>query len=104
MKRLIIVTGIVFTTIIALLSFSFHTATTIIGRVNPVDGANSVTAISGKDTVAATITNGAFSMLAKPGIYRITIDAREPYKDVVLDNVGVKEDQTTDVGEIVLQR
>lgn len=74
----------------------------ITGKVNPADGANSVWAIGGKDTVKGTINTGAFSLSVKTGTYRLLIDAKDPYKDVVLENLEVK-DQPLDVGEIILQ-
>jgi hypothetical protein len=45
-----------------------------------------------------------FSFSVKPGIYKVVVDAIEPYKDAVLENISVKEGQTVDVGEIMLQR
>jgi hypothetical protein len=48
--------------------------------------------------------NGVFSLAAKPGLYKVVIDAIEPYKDAILENIEVKEGQTVDVGEIVLQK
>ncbi|HEY0433693.1 MAG TPA: carboxypeptidase regulatory-like domain-containing protein [Chitinophagaceae bacterium] len=78
--------------------------TSIVGRVNPVAGANMVVAVSGHDSSSSTIVNGAFNLEAKPGIYRVVIDAVEPYKDAVLENINVKDGQTVDVGEIMLQK
>src|SRR5689334_6062910 len=78
--------------------------TSIAGRVNPIDGATSVFATSGKDSANASIVSGNFVLAVKPGIYRVLVDATPPYKDAVLDNISVKEDQTVDLGEIVLQK
>jgi hypothetical protein len=78
--------------------------TSIIGRVNPVGGANVAWAVSGRDSTTSNIVNGAFRFEAKPGIYKVVIDAVEPYKDAVLENISLKDGQTVDVGEIVLQR
>ena len=52
----------------------------------------------------SNVEYGAFSFAIKPGIYKVVVDAIEPYKDAVLENISVKEGQTVDVGEIVLQR
>jgi hypothetical protein len=34
----------------------------------------------------------------------VIVDAKDPYKDVTLENLEVKQDQPLDVGEIVLQK
>jgi len=104
MKRFMILCGIVLLVFLAISAFGDKNQTSIIGRVTPVDGANAAWAISGKDSSASNIVNGAFSFAAKPGIYKVIVDAIEPYKDAVLENISVKDGQTVDVGEIVLQR
>ncbi|MFI5188591.1 MAG: carboxypeptidase regulatory-like domain-containing protein [Chitinophagales bacterium] len=76
----------------------------IIGRTDPVGEANIVWAITGRHSSTSNIVNGAFSFSAKPGIYKAAIDAIEPFKDAVLENIRVKDGQTVDVGEIILQR
>ena len=104
MKRFIFYCGIILFVILALSAFQNKDQTSIIGRVNPIDGANSAWAIGGRDSATSNIVNGAFSFAIKPGIYKVVVDAIEPYKDAVLENISVKEGQTVDVGEIVLQR
>ncbi|HEV8284707.1 MAG TPA: carboxypeptidase regulatory-like domain-containing protein [Chitinophagaceae bacterium] len=104
MKRFILYCAIILSVILAVSAFRSKDQTSIIGRINPIDGANVAWALSGKDSSTSNIVNGAFSFAAKPGIYKVIIDAVEPYKDAVLENISVKEGQTVDVGEIVLQR
>jgi len=104
MKRFILFFGIILSCILVIYAFQNKNQTSIIGRVNPIDGANIAWAISGRDSSTSNIVNGAFSFAAKTGIYKVVIDAVEPYKDAVLENISVKEGQTVDVGEIVLQR
>lgn len=88
-----------------LAAYAFHRAdTSITGRVTPVDGANTALAISGKDSASSNIVNGVFSFAVKPGLYKVIVDAVEPYKDAVLENISVKEGQAVDVGEVVLQK
>jgi hypothetical protein len=103
MKRFIIIFGIIFSALLAISGFHKN-ETALTGRVTPVDGANSAWAISGKDSATSNIVNGIFSFTIKPGIYKVTVDAVEPYKDAVLENINVKDGQTLDVGEIVLQK
>jgi len=104
MKRFLIVFIVIFSAAFILNSFQDKYQTSIVGRVNPISGANVAWAVSGRDSTTSNIVNGAFSLEAKQGIYRVVIDAVEPYKDAILENVSVKEGQTVDVGEIMLQK
>jgi hypothetical protein len=104
MKRFILLCGIILTAILAMYAFRNKNQTSIIGRITPVDGANAAYAISGKDSTSSNIVNGAFTFAVKQGIYKVIVDAVEPYKDAILENISVKDGQTVDVGEIVLQR
>jgi hypothetical protein len=94
-----------FFAVFILMAFGFReAATAILGKVNPVGGASNVLAISGKDTASSPIIDGVFRILAKPGIYNLTVQAIEPYKNVTIENVTVKEGQTIDLGEILLHK
>jgi len=104
MKRFIVSFGIILLLILSTYAFQNKDQTSIIGRVNPLDGANSAWAVGGRDSSTSTIVNGAFSFSVKPGIYKVVVDAVEPYKDAVLENISVKEGQTVNLGEIMLQR
>ena len=104
MKRFILACLVLFLGLGAIYAFQDKNQTSIIGRITPLGGANVAWAVSGRDSVTSNIVNGAFSFAAKQGIYKVFIDAVEPYKDAVLENISVKEGQTVDVGEIVLQR
>jgi hypothetical protein len=79
-------------------------ATIIKGRVDPINAAIEVWAISGSDSSKVGVNDGAFIIDAKPGIYRIVIVARVPYKDVIKDDVQVADGNTTDLGTIKLQQ
>ena len=76
----------------------------ITGRVSPAEGAESIWAISSTDSIKVGIASGNFSAQVKPGTFKILVDAKAPYKDVLLDNLEVKENQVFDVGEIILQQ
>ncbi len=103
MKRFILICGLIFSLLFAVSAFH-KSQTSITGRVTPIDGANVAWAISGKDSATSNIVNGIFSFAVKPGLYKVMVDATEPYKDAVLENISVKDGQTVDVGEIVLQK
>lgn len=90
--------------VVALHSFDHLRAGSITGSVNPPDGAFQVMAIQQNDTVRVAPVNGNFSLAAKAGIWRVIVDAKDPYQDVLLDNVQVSDGKETSVGEIKLQR
>jgi hypothetical protein len=85
--------------------FSFSSPQSVIsGSVLPADGTESIWAIGPKDSARAVIINtGAFSIPVKSGHYKLVVDAKVPYKDLVLD-LDIKPDQPMDVGQIVLQK
>ncbi|HEY2721289.1 MAG TPA: carboxypeptidase regulatory-like domain-containing protein [Chitinophagaceae bacterium] len=104
MKRFIAILSLLVLSVICIYAFQSKNQTSIVGRINPVSAANTARAVSGHDSITSNIINGAFSFEAKPGIYKVVIDAVEPYKDAVLENINVKDGQTVDVGEIALQK
>ncbi len=102
MKKNLLSLGIILVAMTGFLSFGFS-KTAISGKITPGDGAAVIWTASGNDTIRTAITSGAFSIDVRPGIYKLLVDAKEPYKDVLLENLEVKSDQTLDVGEIILQ-
>jgi hypothetical protein len=80
------------------------TRSMITGRVSPADGVELVMVISGKDTAKLPVSAGSFSAEVKPGVHQLIVDAKSPYKDVVLDNLNVTENEVLDLGEITLKQ
>lgn len=73
------------------------------GTVTPADGATRAWALSATDTLKSDIKDGSFEISnAKPGEYRLIIEAKAPYKNQAKENVAVVDGQATDVGEITL--
>ena len=104
MNKSMLTCGIVAASFAGLFAFRTLTQSSITGKVAPADGAETVWAISGTDSTKGTISSGAFTLEVKPGTYKLIIDAKDPYKDVTLENLEVKQGQPVDVGEIVLQK
>ena len=104
MKHFPLLFGVIVIVMLTIFAWNKREVTAITGRVNPIDGANSALAIGGRDSAASNIVNGNFSFSLKPGIYKVVVDGIEPYKDAVLENISIKEGQTVDLGEIMLQR
>ena len=92
------------TGVIALHSFGYNKAGSIAGSIVPADGAVSVWAIQAPDTLKAVPANGMFSLAARPGNWKVIIDAKEPYQDVMMENVQVNDGKETSLGEIRLQK
>ena len=87
------------------LSRSFESSkATIIGKVSPAEAADVAWLIGAKDTLKTAVVSGTFSQSVPSGRYKLIVDAKEPYKDAMMDNLDVKQDQVLDVGEIILQR
>lgn len=75
------------------------------GTVTPAEGAVQAWAFSSTDTLKAPVTDGVFELVGlKPGEYKLEIEAKSPYKNMVKENISVGEGQTTDVGEIKLEQ
>lgn len=88
-----------------LFAFNIITEGSVKGKVSPADAAVRVWAESPTDTLNAPVQNGMFEIgNAKPGTYKIVIEAKPPYKNAAKDGVVVADGQPTDVGEIVLSK
>ena len=73
------------------------------GTITPADGATKVWALSSADTLKADIQSGSFEIMnAKPGTYRLIVEAKPPYKNTAKDNVVVADGEATNVREIKL--
>ena len=103
MKKRMFTTGVALAMVAGLFAFT-TTQSGIVGKVAPADGASTVWAISGSDSAKSAVTSRSFSLAVKAGTYNVIVDDKEPYKDVTLENVEVKDGQATDLGEISLQQ
>ena len=75
------------------------------GTVTPADGGVRAWAESTTDTLKAPIINGSYEITdAKPGTYKIIIEAKPPYRNIAKDGVMVNDGQTADAGEIKLEK
>lgn len=75
------------------------------GTVTPADSGVQAWAESSMDTLKAPIVNGSYEISgAKPGTYKIVIEAKPPYQNAAKDGIVVNDGQSTDVGEIHLEK
>ncbi|POY36921.1 carboxypeptidase regulatory-like domain-containing protein [Solitalea longa] len=85
-----------------LVAFTIAENSGIKGNVVPAEGATSVWAITGADSLKTTVNAGGFEFNnIKPGNYKVIIDAIEPLKDVQFE-VSVPENKIVNVGDIKL--
>ena len=86
-------------------AFSALSTGSIKGTVAPSEGAIRAWAESSTDTLKALVINGAYEITdAKPGTYKVIIEAKPPYKNVSKDGISVMDGQATDAGEIRLEK
>jgi hypothetical protein len=102
MKKVIAYCAVLILTIMTLAADA-GTQSSITGKLKPVDGAESLWLVSGKDSVKHAIVAGSFSISVNPGIYKLVIDSKSPYQDVLMENLEVKPGMTLDLGEIFLK-
>jgi hypothetical protein len=75
------------------------------GTVTPADGGVRAWAESASDTLKASIVNGAFEISdAKPGTYKVLIEAKPPFRNAAKDGIIVSDGQASDAGEIKLEK
>jgi hypothetical protein len=88
-----------------LFSFSQLRSGSIKGTVTPSEGAVRAWAESSTDTLKATIVNGTYEITdAKPGMYKVIIEAKPPYRNNAKDGITVNDGQAADAGEIKLEK
>lgn len=104
MKR--ILQTVVLLTVISAGLFAFQTAQNsgIKGTIAPAEGAGMVWAVSGPDSLKMIPENGAFNFPAKPGTYKIIVQAVGDYKNFTKNDVVVEDGKVTDLGTITLEK
>jgi len=101
LKRLAAVTAVS----AGLFAFTLLRAGSIKGTVTPPEGGVRAWAESATDTLKAPIIDGSYEITdAKPGTYKIIIEAKPPYKNIAKDGIMVSDGQTADAGEIKLEK
>jgi hypothetical protein len=74
-------------------------------RVFPVESAERVWAIHGKDSLKMTGSEGEYFLNGvSPGSWQVHIEARKPFQNARLKEIMVKPGANRDLGEIWLQR
>jgi len=103
MKTVWVLIGVI-SVVIVLHAFKAAERSGISGRLTPANGGQMIWAIRGTDTLKWVPSDGDFLIEARPGLYNIFVDTKQPFKDVLLENVRVSNGRTTDVGVIKLSK
>jgi len=79
-------------------------SSTIHARIFPATGAEKVWAIHGKDSLRMISNDDGeyYLVTLHPGSWELRVDARRPYKDIVVKAVDVKPGTQKDMGEFML--
>jgi hypothetical protein len=105
MKKSLLTFIIVCLAVISLHAFRTLQTSGIKGMIRPADATVTyVWAISGNDSIKVQPVKGEFALGVKAGNYKVIVDAVEPYKDAIIENVVVRDGTITDVGEIRLPK
>jgi hypothetical protein len=97
--------AIVSTAAAGLFAFSSLRDGSIHGTVSPPEGGVRAWAELYTDTLKAPIINGSYDIAgAEPGTYKVIIEAKPPYRNAAKDGVMVSDGQSSDAGEIRLEK
>ena len=78
--------------------------TSIYGIIDPPESCVKVVAIKDWDSVVVIPHDGRFSIKVTTGTWKLYFQASSPYKDMYLGNVQARDDQSTDVGLIRMEK
>lgn len=77
--------------------------TGIHGSIDPPQNAKKIWAISSTaDSVSIIPSAEIFFIEVKPGSWKLLVEATKPFKNTEVENIIVKQDQSTDAGVIKL--
>ena len=102
MKKTVATLIAVIVAVAGLHAVRIYNTSTLEGEILPHEKANQVWAVQGMDSLKVTPTDGSFSLLVKPGDWKIIITADHPYNDLVIDTI-VRQSIKTQLGVLHLQ-
>lgn len=92
--------------ILLLVGFTHRFNTLVTGGVNPTDAGLRAWVFSATDTLTSSIdNNGRFQISnVKAGHYRLLIEGKPPYRNLVREGIVVTDGAPVDVGMIEMQK
>lgn len=77
----------------------------ISGSIYPKEAVNQIVAVNGTDSVISIPDKrGLFAVNVTPGIWKLVVLAKQPYKSVVMESVKAKEGQGINLAIITLHQ
>jgi hypothetical protein len=89
-------------TIAILHSFKLQKKGVLKGKIEPSSKVKTLWALDEDHKTQVSVHEGAFELELRPGNYKLYIDAAEPLKDGMYRQIQVREEDTTDLGLLIL--
>jgi lauroyl/myristoyl acyltransferase len=104
MKNAMVQLGLVMIGIVSIHAVKLLQTSTIHARISPATAAEKVWAIHGKDSLRMMSDAGGhyYFVTLHPGSWDLKVDARKPYKDIIVKSVDVRPGMEKDMGEFTL--
>ena len=104
MKNAIVQLTLVVIGVSSVHAVKFLQSSTIHTKIFPASGAERVWAINGKDSLRMISSDDGeyYLVTVHPGSWELRIDAKKPYKDIIVKAVDVKPGTQKNMGEFTL--
>jgi hypothetical protein len=106
MKNAMVQLGLVVIGISSVHAVKLLQTSTIHARIFPATAAEKVWAIHGKDSLRMmSDADGQYYFITlHPGYWELRVDAKKPYKDIIVKSVDVRPGTEKDMGEFTLMQ
>ena len=105
MKKTVLTLFIVILAVVFLHAFRAFQQPVISGSIYPKEAVKQVVAFNGKDSVISIPDKaGLFAVNVTPGVWKLIVEAKEPYKTVVMESVKAREGEGTNIAVITLHQ
>lgn len=105
MKKTVLTLFIVILAVVFLHAFRAFQQPVISGSIYPKEAVKQIVAVNGNDSVIGLPDKtGLFAVNVKPGTWKLVVEAKQPYKTVVMESVKAREGEGTNVSVITLRQ
>jgi len=104
MKNAMVQLGLVVIGVTSVHAVKLLQTSTIHARVYPAAGAEKVWAIHGKDSLRMMSNDDGqyYLVTTHAGYWELRVDAKKPYKDIIIKSIDVRPGTEKDMGEFTL--
>lgn len=104
MKNTMVQLGLVVIGVSSVHAVKLFQSSTLHARVFPATGAEKVWAINGKDSLKMMCNDDGqyYLVTIHPGSWELRVDAKKPYKDIIVKAIDVRPGTVKDMGEFTL--